>query len=80
MNRLKAIRDRLGMTQEAFGEAIGRTQGNVGFYERGQTVPPDVAKKVIAAAAARGMTVTYEDIYGPPTEGNEACASNEGQS
>ncbi len=54
------------MTQTALAEGIGCTQGNVGHYERGQTVPPDAAKRLIAFASANGVQVTYEDIYGPP--------------
>jgi putative transcriptional regulator len=66
MNPVKAIRERLGLTQSALAAAMGCTQGNVGHYERGQTVPPDAAKKLIALAKAKGETVTYEDIYGTP--------------
>jgi len=68
MSTIKAIRDRLELTQAALAEALGCTQGNVGHYERGQTVPPEMAKKLIAFAAGRGHHVTYEDIYGAPTE------------
>jgi putative transcriptional regulator len=68
MNRIKAIRERLGVTQEALGEAIGCTQGNVGHYERGQPIPSQAAKRLIAFAHSRGQAVTYEDIYGPALE------------
>jgi putative transcriptional regulator len=63
MNNIREIRRALGMTQAAFGSAIGVTQGNVSHYERGQDVPPDVARRVIAAAAAGGVSVTFDDIY-----------------
>lgn len=75
MNHVKAIRDRLQVTQAALGEGIGCTQANIGHYERGQTVPPDVAKRLIAYAASLGHSVTYEDIYGPATQ----VISTEGQ-
>lgn len=65
MSTFKMIRDRLGLTQSALAEGIGCTQGNVGHYEKGQTVPPEAAKKLIAFAASKGVTVTYEEIYGP---------------
>lgn len=65
MSTIKAIRERLGITQAALAEGIGCTQGNVGHYERGQTVPPDAAKRLIAYARALGHLVTYDDIYGP---------------
>jgi putative transcriptional regulator len=65
MSTIKAIRDRLGLTQTELAEGIGCTQGNVGHYEKGQTVPPDAAKRLIVFAASRGVAITYEDIYGP---------------
>jgi len=66
MNHIKLIRERLGVTQASLAEAIGCTQGNVGHYEtRGQTVPPETAKRLISWAKSLGHVVTYEDIYGP---------------
>lgn len=47
---MKIIRKRLGFSQADIGAAIGCTQGNVSFYERGQTIPPEVARKLIAVA------------------------------
>lgn len=71
MSYIKTIRERLGVTQSELGDAIGCTQGNVGHYERGQTVPPETAKKLIAYAATRGVNLRYEDIYGPAVGGAE---------
>ena len=68
VSSIKTIRDRLGITQTALGEALGCSQANIGHYERGQTVLPDVAKKLIAFAASKGAAVTYEDIYGAAVE------------
>jgi len=68
-NGIKRIRLCLGMTQQAFADMLGCTQGNVGHYElREQMVPPEMARKLIAEAAKRGSRVTYEDIYGVVTE------------
>lgn len=64
MHNLKSIRDRLGVTQQAMAESIGCTQGNVGHYERGQTLPPDMARKVIDFAATRGLAITFDHVYG----------------
>jgi putative transcriptional regulator len=66
MSTIKGIRERLGVTQAALADGIGCTQGNVGHYERGQTVPPEAAKRLITFARSLGQAVTYEDIYGPP--------------
>ena len=65
MSTFKAIRERLKMTQAAIGEAIGVTQGNVSFYEKGQTVPPAVAAKLIELARTRGESLTFDEIYAP---------------
>lgn len=64
MNHLKPIRDRLGVTQQVLADAIGCTQGNVGHYERGQTLPPEMAARVILFASARGLRIGYDHIYG----------------
>ncbi len=66
-NSVKAIRERLGLTQSALADGIGCTQGNVWHYEQGQTVPPDAAKRLIVFAASQGHEVTYEQIYGVAT-------------
>lgn len=69
MSTFKLIRDRLEVTQAALAEGIGCTQANISFYERGQTVPPDAAKRLIAFAKTLGHEVTFDDIYGDtPTE------------
>ena len=68
-NGIKRIRLCLGMTQQAFADMLGCSQGNVGHYElRDQMVPPEMARKLIAEAAKRGSRVTYEDIYGVVNE------------
>ena len=69
MSTIKSIRTKLGVTQAALAEGIGCTQANVGHYEKGQTIPPDMAGKVIDFARGRGLVVTYNDIYTPePTQ------------
>jgi transcriptional regulator with XRE-family HTH domain len=65
MNTFKEIRERLGLTQQEIAVSLGCTQGNVSLLERGQTVMPDTAKKLIQLAVKRGVALTYEDIYGP---------------
>lgn len=66
MNSIKAIRERLSVTQEAMGAGIGVTQGNISNYEHGQRVSPAVAKRLIEYAKSLGHKVTYDDIYGGP--------------
>lgn len=64
MHNLKPIRDRLGITQQAMADGIGCTQGNVGHYERGQTLPPDMARKLIEFCATKGLHITFDHVYG----------------
>jgi putative transcriptional regulator len=65
MNSIKNIRHRLRLTQAALAKSLGCTQGNVGHYEnKNQTIPPEVARKLIALAASMGVLIGYEDIYG----------------
>lgn len=77
MHHLKSIRERLGVTQQALADGIGCTQGNVGHYERGQTLPPEMAAKVIAFAAEGGLVIGYDHIYGGATLPLE-CPEGEG--
>ena len=71
MNAIRSIRKRLGETQAELALALGCTQGNVGHYETGQTVPPHVAARLIRHARSRDQVVTFEEIYGDP------CADSE---
>lgn len=64
MSPIKAIRKLLRATQDEVATAVGCTQMNVSYYERGQTVPPQVAKRLIEFAASRGVRLTYDHVYG----------------
>jgi putative transcriptional regulator len=78
MNRIKSIRDRLQVTQAELAAGLGRSQGNVAFYEKGQTMPPDVAKRLIVFARSKGHEVTFTDVYGP-ADGQPIDASSVSQ-
>lgn len=65
MSRIKAIREQLQMTQAELAAVIGCTQGNVGHYERGQTVPPEMARRLIRYARSKGLPIDWQDVYGP---------------
>jgi len=64
MSNIKSIRSKLGVTQSALADGIGCTQANVGHYEKGQSIPPEMARKVIHFAKSRGLVVSFDDIYG----------------
>lgn len=43
IERLKTLRNRRGISQEAVGNAIGITQRTYSYYEMGQrTIPPEI--------------------------------------
>ena len=65
MNSIHAIRKQLGVTQAELARGIGVTQSNVSFYERGQTVPPNVAGRLIDYAKTLGTELTFDQIYRP---------------
>lgn len=72
MQPITLIRSRLGLTQAALAAGIGVTQGNVSHYEKGQTVPPDVAARLIDFASTLGVSLTFDDIYRVPKETSHA--------
>lgn len=63
MSNFKSIREQLDVTQSALAAAIGCSQGNVSFYEKGQTLPPDAARRLIAYAKTLGHDITFDQIY-----------------
>lgn len=64
MNAFRSIRERLGVSQAVIATGLGLSQSNVSFYEKGQTVSPAVAAKLIEYAAARGLVISYDHVYG----------------
>ncbi|CUJ66132.1 putative zinc finger/helix-turn-helix protein%2C YgiT family [Achromobacter xylosoxidans] len=78
MNAIHAIRKKLGVTQAALASGIGVTQGNVSFYEKGQTVPPHVAERLIEYAATHGVALTFDQIYRPDPAPAQQEASHVG--
>ena len=64
MNALRTIRVRLGVTQAELADALGVSQGNVSFYERGQTIPSPVAAKLIDYARTKELPISYDHVYG----------------
>jgi len=72
MKPIYQIRSRLGLSQAALARGIGVTQGNVSHYEKGQTVPPDVAARLIEFASTLGVSLTFDDVYRPTKEASHA--------
>ncbi|MDR5170711.1 helix-turn-helix transcriptional regulator [Methylobacillus flagellatus] len=63
MSNFQKIRSHLGLSQAGLARALGMSQPNIYKYEKGQDVPPGVARKLIELAAKRGVSLTYDDIY-----------------
>ena len=72
MNNIASIRKRLEMTQAEIAAGMGCTQANVSFYERGQTVPPDAARRLIEFVKGKGIELTFNDVYAEPEAKAEA--------
>jgi transcriptional regulator with XRE-family HTH domain len=63
-NGVKKIRTLLGMTQEAFANAIGVTPAAVSNYETGRRLPdPDIAWVIIDIAKNAGVEADLKNIY-----------------
>jgi putative transcriptional regulator len=83
MNTISVIRKRLCLTQAGMAQELGVSQATISNYERGQTVPPDVAKRLIAYAGGVGLPLSYNDIYAAgdcaTSGGSEDSTGNPGQ-
>lgn len=64
MNTIRRIRERLGLTQAALARGLGLSQANIAHYEKGQTMPPDVARRLIGLARERGCALSFDHVYG----------------
>jgi len=63
-HRLRSIRKQLRITQQVLAAAIGCVQGNVANYERGQTLPPAMARKLIDFCGSKGLAIGFDHVYG----------------
>lgn len=45
-DRVRSIRNRLGLTQAELGELLGKTRPTVSGYEQGEPLPPEVAARL----------------------------------
>lgn len=80
MSTIKAIRERLQLTQAQLGEELGCTQGNVWQMEtQGQEIKLRRAERLIEIAAQKGLHLTLDQVYGraplPPAPESSAQAA-----
>lgn len=65
MQTLKPLRSLLGVTQKELGVGIECSQGNIANYESGlQSMPVQVALRLIDFALGRGLVVSLDQVYG----------------
>lgn len=64
MSQIKAIRKLLAVSQSALADVMGCSQGNISFYEKGQTVPPEAAGRLVDFAVTKGLPLTLDQVYG----------------
>ena len=64
MSRFLDIRNLLALTQVEMAEAIGCSMSNVSFLDRGQTITPTIARRLVSAAAELGVELTFDHLYG----------------
>lgn len=63
-NNLKAIRDRLGVSQAKMASLLGMSQGNISHCEQQiQDVSPEMARKIVCVSRELGVDVSFDDIY-----------------
>lgn len=64
MSTFKDIRTRLNLTQQGLADALGCTQAAVSLCDRGQTLQPPMAIRLIEVAKAKGFELTMDQVYG----------------
>lgn len=80
MNKIKPIRQLLGLSQQALADALGCRQSMITHYEMGRFNPSlKMAKKLQVYAVGKGITLTLDQIYDMPTPKRaKAAAATEG--
>lgn len=64
MSAIKAVRERLKLTQTELAKILDISQGSISFYEQGSIqMPPQTAAAFISYAGAHGVKVSFDDIY-----------------
>ncbi|WP_386696735.1 MULTISPECIES: helix-turn-helix transcriptional regulator [unclassified Lonepinella] len=64
MNNLAKARESVGLTQYQLGEAVGRTQNSISYYELGMRKPSlFTARQIVKKLNELGADVSLDDIF-----------------
>lgn len=81
---IKKLRKALGLSQEAFARAIGKSYASVRNYEDGRTLPPEVLGKMLGLAVraqlgslAKEIEKDATELYGAPVAAADVEAAEE---
>jgi len=78
MSNLKAIRERVGLTQSALADAVGLTQGAIAHYENDRRQPGLIeCRKILSALNARGAKCTLDEVFPTPATGKPVVATQQ---
>lgn len=75
MNIFQSTREALNLSQEELGTGLGLSQGAISHWECDRTTPtPEQARKLIEFAVARGVKLSFDDIYAATAKGEASPA------
>ena len=78
---IRKLRHEQSLTLDDLAAQAGISASHLSRLERGQTLPPEAAKRLIGFAATRGLELTLDQIYGlQPLDSGAAPAPSRAQS
>lgn len=67
MSKIKEIRMKLGVTQDALAKKIGVSQGAINHYENGnREIKLSLGRRIVSALNALGAECTFDEVFPDP--------------
>lgn len=67
MSKIKDIRTKLGVTQDALAKKLGVSQGAMNHYENGnREIKLSLGRRIVAALNDLGAQCTFDDVFPDP--------------